>query len=91
MPVTKQNARLNGVRLSASDPAVGGIAFTGTADVTFDQYTRGVYISTAGDLKVDMFDGSTVTFSGLLAGAVYPFAVLKVYDTGTTAAGVALF
>lgn len=91
MPVTKQNDRLNGVRLSASDPAVGGVAFTGTADVTLDTYARGVYISTAGDLKVDLLDGSIVTFSNLLAGVVYPFAITKVYDTGTTAAGVALY
>ncbi len=90
MPTTTQNDRLAGVRLSASDPAVGAVAFTGTADVDLPTVARGVYISTAGDLKVDMFDGTTVTFSNLLAGVVYPFAFKKIYDTGTTAAGVYL-
>src|SRR5690349_14408729 len=74
----------------ASQPATGGYAFTGTADATAadwgNSYGRGVYIGTAGDLKVDMMNGTTVTFVGMLAGTVYPIVFKKIYDTGTTAA-----
>ena len=79
--------------LNHTDPAVGGVAVSGTADQTFtDRIPRGIYIATAGDLKVDMADGTTtVTFVGLLAGSVYPFAFKKVYDTGTTIVGIALY
>lgn len=70
-----------------SDPAIGAVAFTGTADVEFSNRIRGVYIGTAGDLKCTMADGSTPTFVGLLAGQIYPFCITKVFDTGTTCAG----
>ena len=52
---------------------------------------RGIYIGTAGNLKVDMVDGTTgVTFSNLTAGVIYPLKVTMVYQTGSTAAGLAL-
>lgn len=76
---------------SAEMPAVGGLAFTGTSDVTLTTTARSVYIAADGDLKVDMQDGSTVTFVGLKGGAVYPFTVRKIYDTGTTTSGAVLF
>lgn len=74
-------------------PAVGAVAVSGTADQTFTgRIPRGIYIATAGDLKVDMADGTTtVTFVGLLAGVIYPIAFKKVYDTGTTIVGIALY
>ncbi len=93
---TKQNPRFSGAKVSASDPAVDALAFTGTADVTLETYSRGVYIGTAGDLKVDMigFDGnagvSGVTFASLVAGTILPICISKIYDAGTTASGVIL-
>ena len=76
-----------------TDPAIGGVAVPGTADQTFTgRIPRGIYVATAGDLKVDMADGTTtVPFVGLLAGVAYPFAFKKVYDTGTTIVGIALY
>ena len=50
--------------------------------------TYGLYIGTTGDVKVDMADGSTVTFSGLKGGIVYPFEVKRVYATDTTATDI---
>ncbi len=69
--------------------------FTGTADVDLVTVSRAVYIGTAGTLKVDMVGidgqtGATVTFNGCLAGTVLPICIKKIYDTGTTAAGVIL-
>lgn len=67
-----------------SDPAVGAIAITGS-DQTFTNPVRGVYCGGAGNLKVDMADGSSgVTFTGMLAGIVYPIAITKIYGSGTS-------
>jgi hypothetical protein len=50
--------------------------------------TRGLYIGGAGNIKVDMALGNTVTFNGLLAGTVLPVQVVKVYSTDTTATDI---
>lgn len=52
------------------------------------QTTRGIYVGTSGNVKVDMAYGTTVTFTNLMAGLVYPFQVTRVYSTGTTASGL---
>lgn len=96
MTTTVRNPKLDSARPLASDPAVDGVSFDGTSDVILATYSRGIYIDTAGNLTVDMIGmngavGATLTFSNLLAGVVYPFAVSKIYDAGTTASGVALY
>ena len=50
--------------------------------------TRGLYIGGAGDVKVDMTLGNTVTFAGLLAGTILPIQVVRVYSTDTTATDI---
>lgn len=76
-----------------SDPAIGAAAIDYSGgDQTFTKRVRGIYIATAGALKVDMADGTTVTFSSLAAGTVYPFCITKIYQTGSSAAaGVVLY
>lgn len=90
------NPRIEGGRYSASDPAFDGEAFAGNADVTFSKHTRGIYIASDGDLKVDMLGidgaaGAALTFVGVKGGTVLPIAATKVYDSGTTVSGIALF
>lgn len=50
--------------------------------------TRGLYVGVAGDVKVDMLNGDTVTFTNLAGGIVHPLQVDHVYDTGTTATNI---
>ena len=50
--------------------------------------TEGLYIGVTGDVKVDMIDGSTVTFTALKGGIVYPYSVSRVYATDTTATDI---
>ena len=72
-----------------SGPAVGAEEVdVSAADDTLDQESRGIYVGTSGDLKVDMADGSTVTFTSLAAGVIHPLRVVKVYMTGTTAGSI---
>lgn len=71
-----------------SDPALGAVVINyGSGDQDITVPVRGIYIGTAGNLKVDMSDGTTVTFASLAAGQVYPFSITKIYQTGSTAAG----
>jgi len=59
------------------------IAFpTGTTESTW------VYVGVAGAIKALMADGTTATFTNLLAGVMYPLAIKKVFATGTVATGV---
>ena len=75
--------------VNQSDPAIGVVAITGS-DQSFSKRVRGVYVGTTGTLACTMADGTTAAFAGLLAGVVYPFCITKIYDVGTTAAGVVL-
>jgi hypothetical protein len=71
-----------------NDPAVGAIPINYSGgDQALTVAGRGVHIDTAGALKVDMVDGTTVTFATLNAGQFYPYRIRKIYQTGSTAAG----
>lgn len=43
-----------------------------------------MFIGGAGNLKVDLQDGSNVTFTGIPAGFLLELSVSRVYATGTT-------
>jgi hypothetical protein len=92
MATWDEGPRFAGAKAQRSDPAVGAVAINyGSGDQTLPTQSRAIYIGTAGTLKVDMADGSTVTFSNLAAGTIYPIAITKIYQTGsTTAAGLVL-
>jgi hypothetical protein len=78
---------------TSSEPARDGTAISvGGGDQTLTQGSRSVYVGTAGNLVCRLVDSTAdVTFTGLLAGQVYPFAIAIVRQTGTTAAGVLLY
>jgi hypothetical protein len=75
-----------------SDPAIGAVAISyGGGDQDLSAYpVRGIHCNTAGDFKVDMVDGTTVTIT-CIAGVVYPYRIKTVYQTGSTAAGVIVY
>lgn len=51
-----------------------------------DGYTRAIYVGGAGNMVADSANGETsVTFTGLLAGMIYPLRVKRVRATSTTA------
>ena len=54
-----------------------------------DRETRWVYIGTAGTIKVlHVNDTDPVTYPVTIAGSVYPWAIVKVFATGTTASDI---
>lgn len=74
-----------------SDPANGAtlIDYSG-GNQTVSGNARGIYITTAGNLKVDTARGDTVTLTNLVTGLL-PLRVTLIYQTGSTAAGFLLF
>lgn len=50
--------------------------------------TGGIYVGGAGSVVAVLWDGSTVTFTGVPAGAILPVVVIRVNATGTTATGL---
>lgn len=63
------------------------------ADHAMSEPSRGLYVGSAGNIKVDMAGGgSPVTFIGVPAGTLLPIEVARVYKVGTTASAmIALF
>lgn len=73
--------------LDAISPAAAAAAVT-PHDTNLIDPTKGIYVGTAGDLKVTMLDGTALTFTALAAGIVHPLTVVQVFSTGTTAANI---
>lgn len=75
--------------LEKSGPATVAEAITPADSADLSWPTRAIYLGSAGDVKVQMHGGGEiVTFSGLLAGQLYPFGVTKVFSGGTTASSI---
>ena len=74
------------------DEPVGAIAIDYSGgDQTITVPARRVYIEVAaGNLKVDMLDGTTVTFTALPIGQ-HEMRITKIYQTGSTAVGLVLY
>lgn len=66
-------------------PAANAAAVTPNDSADLTNVSRSLYVGGAGDIKVDMADVGTVTFTGVVAGSILPIRVKRVYSTGTTA------
>jgi len=66
--------------------AISAIAVNvASTDQTLTQPSRGIYIGGAGNLVCRLAgDTSDVTFTGLVAGTVYPFSIISVTKANTT-------
>lgn len=69
-------------------PAENAFDVTPNDSADLSQFTRGLYLGNAGDVKVDTIGGDTVTFTSLSAGVIHPIRVARVYATGTTATNI---
>lgn len=71
-----------------SEPAVGAVAHTKNDETTFHP-TRGVYVGSAGTMKVDMAKSGTAVSFTAVAG-YHPISVTRIYATDTAASGFVL-
>lgn len=70
-------------------PCRSGEPITPSDSTTFAA-SRLVVVETAGNLTVDLADGSeNITFA--LPAGLFPIAVTRIYSTATTASGISVF
>ena len=80
------------IRPALESPAEGVLEVTPDDGTDLTVVSRALFIGVAGDIAVQAKDGSTATFSNLIAGFILPIRATRVLATGTTASGiVALF
>ena len=68
-------------------PIARDAASVTTDDVTANIF-NGLFIGTAGNIKVTTHEGSDVTFNNVGNGEFLPIAVKKIFATGTTASNI---
>ena len=71
-----------------ANPAEYAAAVTPDNSNDLAQVARALYVGTAGDLNVDLVDGSTVVFPSVLGGAILPVRVKRVRSSSTTASNI---
>ena len=69
-------------------PICGGFDVTPDDGSDLATMTRGVMVSSAGDVAVVLKNGDAITLPGLAPGVIYPIRIARVLATGTTAAGI---
>lgn len=69
-------------------PAREWIAITPSDSALLPAGCRGLYIGGAGNIALAGYDGTVVTFTGVLAGSVLPCGPTKVMTTNTTATAI---
>lgn len=69
-------------------PAEHAFAITPHDTNNLSYTTRGLYVGAAGNVKVIMTGGETVTFTALAAGMFHPIRCTRVFATDTTATGI---
>lgn len=58
------------------------------SDSTGIGQTIGLFVGGAGNVNVEMSDGTDCLFTGVLAGQILPISVTKVNSTSTTATNI---
>lgn len=69
-------------------PGENAFAVTPNDSADMDFVTRAIYVGVAGNVKMTLLGGTTVTFVGLVAGGLYPLRVKRIWSTGTTASNL---
>lgn len=72
----------DGADLPSGVIGAGGLAAPGTRP------TKGIKVTGAGNVSVNLFGGGTAVLTGLSAGQILFVAVTRILATGTTATGI---
>ena len=75
--------------LDRTQSARRALVVTPSDSATLGRETRGLYIGTAGTIRVlHTEDSDPVTYPVIIAGMVYPWSVIQVFATGTSASDI---
>lgn len=77
--------------INVDAPAGKAFAITPSDAVDLEKTTRGIWLGTAGNIKVIMADDTeadAVTFQNVQDGTFLPFRIRRVYSTGTNVTGI---
>lgn len=69
-------------------PAENAAAVTPADGADLANFSKALFVGGAGTLKVDLVGGTTVTFTGVVAGSYLRLRARRVYATGTTATNI---
>jgi hypothetical protein len=70
------------------DPASNAAAVTPNDSTDLTYTSRAIFVGGAGNIAVTMAGGQSVTFTGIIAGALLPIRVSRILSTGTTATNI---
>lgn len=73
---------------SLTGPICGGFDIAPNDSSDLSEMTRALMVTTSGDVSVRLKNGSALILTGLSSGVIYPFRVMRVLATGTTATGI---
>jgi hypothetical protein len=76
---------------SRSDPPAHAAVVTPDDNASLTVISRALYVGGAGNLRILMAGGQTVTLAGITAGSLLPLRVDRVLATGTTATSIVAF
>lgn len=68
-------------------PAFDAVAIT-PADSDLATSVRALFVGGAGNVAVKTVGGTTLTFTGVVAGSILPVRCVQVLSTGTTATNI---
>ena len=66
-------------------PGRNAVVITESDTVDLAQPSRAIWVGGSGNIAVEMLDGGTVVFVGVVAGSLLPLQVTRVNSTDTTA------
>ena len=69
-------------------PALNAEAVTPSDSVSLTNDSRGLFVGGAGNISVLMSGGTSVTFTGVVAGSILPIRANRVNATSTTATDI---
>lgn len=72
---------------SMTDPIIRGEDVTPDDSNDLNTTTRAIYVGSAGDLRVTLSEGDTITFTNAGAGW-HPIRATRIWATGTSAAAL---
>jgi hypothetical protein len=70
------------------DPGSNAAVITPNDGTDLTYTSRALFVGGAGNIAVTMAGGQSVTFTGIIAGALLPIRVSRILSTGTTATNI---